>query len=222
MDFKEISPLLVQFAVRNKEKWNELDGAQGDGDMGVTVLMGAQALAASAESCNSLKEWFEVGGKALRKAAPSTMGILIASALIASSKQIPEHTEELSLNDWVRVQQSIIDEIQKRGGANLGDKTVLDALIPAVQSFAEAVDQGEALHEALHKAALTAKQSAEATASMVSRIGRSSWLGERTLGNIDGGAWLCYQLYDFMMNCVEVVVEVEVEAGENLDSKRSR
>ena len=200
MDFKRISPLLVEFAERNKEKWNELDGAQGDGDLGVTILLGSQALAESAHTCSSVKEWFQVGGKALRKAAPSTMGILIASALIAASKSIPEGKNELALEDWVMIQQCMAEEIQKRGGAKLGDKTVLDAFIPAIQVFGEAVRNGKELDQVLMEAAMAAKQAAEETSSMVSKIGRSSWLGERAQGNIDGGAWVCYQLYEFLLD----------------------
>ncbi|MEW9672626.1 DAK2 domain-containing protein [Ammoniphilus sp. 3BR4] len=199
MNFKTISPLLVAFAERHKEKWNELDGAQGDGDLGVTMLLGAKALAESAETCHSVKEWFQVGGKALRKAAPSTMGILIASALIAAGKSIEPDQAELSLEDWVNIQQSMADEIQKRGGAKLGDKTVLDAFIPAVQIFREGVQRGKSSGQILTDVTHAAKKSAEETAAMMSKIGRSSWLGERAQGHVDGGAWVCYQLYEFAL-----------------------
>lgn len=202
MDFKTISSLLVDFAERNKERWNELDGAQGDGDLGVTIVLGAKALAESAERCGSVQEWFEAGGKALRKAAPSTMGILIASALIAAGKSMEPGKSVFTPADWASVQQSMADEIQKRGGAKPGDKTVLDAFIPAVQCFREGASKGLSLAQILTDAAATAKRSAEATASMVSKIGRSSWLGERAQGNVDGGAWVCYQVYEFVRNII--------------------
>lgn len=191
---------LVEFAQHNKEKWNQLDGAQGDGDLGITIHLGAKALEETAVSSRSLKEWFETGGKALRKAAPSTMGILIASALIAAGKSLQEHKNSLTPREWVSIQQCMIDEIQKRGGAKLGDKTVLDALIPAVQAFSDAVNKGETLTAALEQTVEAAKVAAENTATLVSKIGRSSWLGERSQGNVDGGAWVCFQLYEFLLN----------------------
>lgn len=200
MDFKKISPLLVEFAERNKEAWNKLDGAQGDGDLGVTIVLGAEALAESAASCHTVKEWFEIGGKALRKAAPSTMGILIASALISAGKSLDSEKMVLTLEDWIGIQNCMVEEIQKRGGAKLGDKTVLDALIPAVQVFISCVDDGKSVQQILTETTDIAKQSAESTASLVSKIGRSSWLGERALGNVDGGAWVCYQLYEFILD----------------------
>lgn len=198
MDFKRISSALVAFAERHQHEWNELDGAQGDGDLGVTIRIGAQALADCAESCGSLKEWFETGGKALRKAAPSTMGILLASALIAAGRSMSEGKPDLSLADWAAIQQSMADEIGRRGGAKPGDKTVLDALLPAVRAFADGVRSGHPPKDVVAAAATAAKQGAEQTAGMVSRTGRSSWLGERAVGHIDGGAWVCFQLYEFM------------------------
>lgn len=203
MNFKKISPLLVEFAERNKDKWNALDGAQGDGDLGITIVLGANALAASAETCSSVKEWFQEGGKALRKAAPSTMGILIASAMIKAGKSIEENKENLTLNDWVIIQKSMVEEIQMRGGAKLGDKTILDAFVPALQTFSDSVEKGWNPIQILNEVTATAKQSAEETAFLVSKIGRSSWLGERAQGNIDGGAWVCYQVYDFVLNLIK-------------------
>jgi dihydroxyacetone kinase-like protein len=199
MDFKEFSLLLVQFAEQNMERWNELDGAQGDGDLGVTIVLGARALADTAPNCTTLKQWFQEGGKSLRKAAPSTMGILIASSLIAAGKAMQEEKAAYTLEEWTAIQQTIVDEIQKRGGAKLGDKTVLDALIPAVDTFNDGIAKGKNLEQILAEVVVVAKQSAEQTSSLVSKIGRSSWLGERAQGNIDGGAWVCYQLYDFIL-----------------------
>lgn len=198
MNLQKISHLLVEFSERNKDKWNELDGAQGDGDLGITIDLSARALAETSETCSSVKEWFMSGGKAIRIAAPSTMGILIASALIAASKSIDEGKGNLTLEDWVSIQQSMANEIQKRGGAQLGDKTVLDAFIPAIQAFNEEVENGHNLKQILSEATAAAKKSAEETADLVSKIGRSSWIGERARGNMDGGAWVCYQIYEFL------------------------
>ncbi|WP_180994084.1 dihydroxyacetone kinase subunit L [Bacillus sp. Marseille-P3661] len=196
--FKEFGLLLDQFAKDHKEQFNELDGAQGDGDLGITVVCCGQALAKAANETENLQQWFNVGGKTVRKEAPSTMGILIASALIAVSKSLDEKQGQLTPNDWIKVQETMINEIQRRGGAQLGDKTILDAFIPASDAFASIINEGGSLKEALAKATVVAKESAESTAGLVSKIGRSSWLGERAKDNIDGGAWLCYKIYDLI------------------------
>ncbi|PLS16126.1 hypothetical protein CVD28_18985 [Bacillus sp. M6-12] len=198
MNINKISTLMVKFTEENKDKWNELDGAQGDGDLGVTMHLAAQALAESAERCNSVKEWLEVGGKQIRKAAPSTMGILIASALISAGRSIKDQQKELNLEDWITIQENMAAEIQQRGGAKLGDKTILDSFIPALHAFSDGVKRGDDLSQILNETTVIAKNSAEGTSSMISKIGRSSWLGKRSQGNIDGGAWVCYQIYDFI------------------------
>jgi len=194
----EFGEQIEKFSERLKTKLNQLDAAQGDGDLGLTIYQGGIALHEASKTCESVQEWFEVGGKKVRKSAPSTMGILLASALIGVGKRLEKGQNQLNQEDWIVVQNTMIQEIQKRGGAQLGDKTILDALIPASEAFALAVKDGKGLEDALRSASLTAKRSAEATVQLDSKIGRSSWLGERAKGNIDGGAWFCYLTYEFL------------------------
>lgn len=204
MNKEEFSVRIVEFAKNNKEKWNELDALQGDGDLGTTLFLAAKSFAELSDQCSTVQEWFERGGKAVRKSAPSTMGILIASSLISTGKFLKdsEVNNSLTPKDWVKVQHMFIESIQKRGGAKKGDKTILDALIPAVEAFEAVVDSGGSLREALKEAFLSAKTGAENTVQMTSKTGRSSWLGERSKGKMDGGAFACYQFYEFLSNYV--------------------
>jgi phosphoenolpyruvate---glycerone phosphotransferase subunit DhaL len=203
LTLRELGELIEKFAEQVKSKLNQLDAAQGDGDLGATIYNGGIALNETSITCDSIQEWFEVGGKKVRKAAPSTMGILLASALIGVGKRLEKGQTQLNVEDWIIVQETMIQEIQKRGGAQLGDKTILDALIPASEAFSLAIKEGKDLEAALKSAALTAKSSAEATAQLDSKIGRSSWLGERAKGNIDAGAWFCYLSYEFLAKVIK-------------------
>lgn len=198
MDWRQIAESLPEFAEKNRAVWNELDAAQGDGDLGVTLQLAANALADAAAVAGTVRDWLLEGGRAVRKAAPSTMGILLASALIAAGKALPPETGELSSRDWLLVQKTMAEEIMRRGGAQRGDKTVLDAFLPAIEAYEEGLEQNLAAEELMAKAAEAANRSAEATADMASKTGRSSWLGERASGRIDGGAWFCYQLYEWL------------------------
>jgi dihydroxyacetone kinase len=198
MDWRAFGESLRSFAEQNKKTWNELDSAQGDGDLGVTIELAANAMADAAKTSQSLQQWLQDGGKSLRKAAPSTMGILLASALIAAGKSLSPDNNSPSMQEWLEIQKTMAEEIQRRGSAQLGDKTMLDAFLPAIDAFAKGVAENLPPAELMSQTAGVAKHSAEATASMVSRIGRSSWLGERASGHIDGGAWFCYQLYDWI------------------------
>ncbi|MBD1382424.1 dihydroxyacetone kinase subunit L [Metabacillus arenae] len=202
LNYKEFSFIFNEFATENKTKLNELDGAQGDGDLGMTILYTSQALLKSADSSDNLQQWLEVGGKTVRREAPSTMGILLASSLIAVSKTLNEGQTSLSPNEWVQVQQTMINEIKKRGGAQLGDKTLLDAFIPAVETFSISINNGDSIEEAIKNASQAAKHAADKTAELTSKIGRSSWIQERSQGNIDGGAWACYKVYELLAKSI--------------------
>lgn len=195
---------LVEFAESNREQWNTLDGMQGDGDLGTTLLLAVRSFAEVLEQHESPQAWFELGGKAIRRAAPSTMGILIASSFLSAGRYLKSSgiSCSLELQDWVEVQRRIVESIREKGSAEQGDKTILDALIPAVEAFSEAVSNGGGLEDALKSAAQAAKEGAEKTAHMVARTGRSSWVGERARGIMDGGAVACSQFYKFLSDTI--------------------
>jgi|SRR5699024_5326718 len=195
--FKEFTDNLIEFLQENKSYWNDLDAAQGDGDLGSTLIRAGEALQEVSKQDLSVKEWFFLAGETIRKNAPSTLGVLIALAFTKSSKLISNETSFRNVN-WGEVQKEMINEIQYRGNAKLGDKTILDALIPAVDAYNQSISEGKDNKNALQYAAYIAKKEANKTIQMVAQTGRSSWLGEKSKGNIDGGAMFCAQLYEFI------------------------
>lgn len=202
---KTLAKQFNQFAQKIKDELNQLDAAQGDGDLGVTIVNGAKALAETTKKADSISDWFLQGGKAFRKAAPSTMGILLASALIKVGKEYQDKEDSTyTLKDFADIQNIMIQEIQSRGGAKLGDKTILDAFIPASEKFSESINMTDDLTTALKLAATSAKNSAENTKELEPKTGRSRWLGKRSKGKIDGGAWFCYLTYQFLYESVKL------------------
>jgi dihydroxyacetone kinase len=91
-------------------------------------------------------------------------------------------------NAWAAAFQAGCIAVGELGGAGLGDRTMLDALLPAAEAFADAVRSGRPVVDALRAAATAAKVGAAATAQMRPRRGRSSYLGDRALGHLDPGA----------------------------------
>jgi dihydroxyacetone kinase-like protein len=81
-----------------------------------------------------------------------------------------------------------LDQIKKKGGANIGDKTMVDALEPAVEALREGVESSLKLNKMFEKAALKSAEGAEHTKTMVAKHGRSKYVGERSLGFVDPGA----------------------------------
>ena len=120
------------------------------------------------------------------KVGPSTMGTLLATALMRAGKVVMGKAE-LAPSDLVAMLQAAEVGMQERGKAQLGDKTILDALHPANEAFAAAIAAGEPVEAAGKKALAAAEAGRDAVTPRRSQIGRASWVGERTEGQIDPG-----------------------------------
>jgi dihydroxyacetone kinase-like protein len=99
---------------------------------------------------------------------------------------------ELGLEDWLLALQAAVDGVIMRGKAELGDKTMVDALTPAVEALKKAVADGAPISQALRDSAEAAKRGMEATTPLVARKGRASYLGPRSADHQDPGATSSY------------------------------
>jgi len=123
----------------------ELDQAVGDGDLGVTAVKLAKALEAAADQGDAdLGRFLAQTGMPLNRAAPSTMGTLMATALMQAGKRMVGK-ESLTATDLAQLLSAATEGVRTRGKANLGDKTLLDALQPASAAFAAALSEGKPL-----------------------------------------------------------------------------
>jgi dihydroxyacetone kinase len=170
-----------------------LDQAVGDGDMGYTLGKIADALTeyATTAPTSDLGKFLAGAGMLANKVGPSTMGTLLATALMRAGKAIMGKSE-LAPADLVAMFQAAEQGIQERGKAQLGDKTILDALHPANVAFAAAIAAGEPVPVAGKQALAAAQAGRDAVTPRRSQIGRASWVGERTEGQVDPGcaAWV--------------------------------
>jgi dihydroxyacetone kinase-like protein len=101
---------------------------------------------------------------------------------------------ELTLKDWIAALDSAINGVMMRGKANLGDKTMLDTLIPALNTLKDCSANGAHLPEALNAAEKSAEEGMLSTTPLVAKKGRASYLGERSAGTQDPGATSSYYL----------------------------
>jgi dihydroxyacetone kinase len=172
----------------NEATITELDQAVGDGDLGVTAVKLADALEDSAKQGGGadIGKFLAQTGMALNRAAPSTMGTLMATALMQAGKAAMGK-ESLPLAELPKLLGAAADGVQTRGKANLGDKTILDALRPAAEAFATAVAEGRALPQAAEAMVAAAREGRDRVTPLRNRIGRAGWLGERTEGKVDPG-----------------------------------
>lgn len=165
-----------------------LDQALGDGDMGITMGKIAAALLDYVDQTpvEDIGQWLAKAGMTANRAGPSTMGTLTATALMRAGKAV-KGKRELTADDLVAMFNAADQGMQDRGKAKPGDKTIIDAIHPAAQAFEVAIGAGASLQEAGSQALRAAEEGRDSVTPLRSKIGRASWVGERTEGKLDPG-----------------------------------
>jgi dihydroxyacetone kinase-like protein len=130
------------------------------------------------------------------------MGALLGTALIEAGKEV-RGRNQVGLQEVARMVSAAAAGVQERGKAGLGDKTMLDALIPAAEALERSVQEEHSLLEALRRAQFAAEQGAQSTSEMKAAFGRARWLGERTIGHLDPGATAISLVFCSIVRSVE-------------------
>ncbi len=167
---------------------NDLDQAMGDGDIGITLEKIGIALGeyAQTQPVDDIGKWLGKAGMVANKAGSSSFGTLLATALMRAGKPVTGKTT-LTDDDLAAMFTAAAQGMQERGKANLGDKTVLDAIFPAADAFSQALDAGNTATQAGAAALAAAEAGRDAVTPLRSKIGRASWVGERSEGKVDPG-----------------------------------
>jgi triose/dihydroxyacetone kinase / FAD-AMP lyase (cyclizing) len=146
-------------------------------------------LAIDAHALGTPSAALAVLGATLQKAIAGSSGPFYATALMRASRRLgASPSASPSPQDWADAFAQAVGAISELGGAKAGDRTMLDALIPAAEAFGQSVSAGHPARDAWGDAVAAAERGAEATASMTPRAGRASYMGERAMGAPDGGA----------------------------------
>ncbi|WP_108459731.1 dihydroxyacetone kinase family protein [Devosia naphthalenivorans] len=171
-----------------------LDAAIGDGDMGLSIANGCRAIREelppeSADIAALLSE----AGLIFSEKAGATIGALVGTALIRAGKSVRSKTT-IGLPDLATMLLAAEQGIAERGKAQAGDKTLLDALIPARLALEMAIARGTTVDGAVEAMLTAAHGGVTNTAEMVAKFGRGRYLGERSRGHEDAGATAVYLL----------------------------
>ena len=190
-DMKNVILRLCDRIEEIRDELTDIDSKLGDGDMGISMSKGAQAVRAAVEGLESsdMKLLFLTSAQALNKAAPSTMGTILSSAILALAKYTAGK-EALTEEEITAIPGVLTEAVMKRGKAQVGDKTILDAMVPYAQAIRTVYDQTKDLGQAKEMALTQARAGMESTKGMIAKTGRASWLGERNKECPDGGAWM--------------------------------
>ena len=179
----------------NRQQLTELDSAVGDGDFGISLDRGFTAVQSelSANPPADLRAVFQNAATVLIRTMGGSSGPLLGTFFLRAGATCAGKSE-LAPADVVALFQAGVEGLQQRGKAVLGDKTMLDALIPAVDAMRGALEAGSDQTEILERGAAAAEAGVRATITMQARKGRGSYLGERSVGHQDPGATGSYLL----------------------------
>jgi len=182
---------------RHHDELTQLDSVAGDGDLGVTVELAGKSmvdyLANPGE--DDIGKILMKCGMQINKASPSTFGTLLASAFMEAGKAVLGH-KEIQFKDLLPLGRSAVEGVKKRGKAEVGDKTILDALVPAVEAFGEGLAKEKDSNIILADVVKAAKAGAEATIQMKAKYSRASYRQDGAIGLQDAGATAIYYLME--------------------------
>ena len=182
--------------IAKKPYLTEVDSAIGDGDHGIGMAGGMQKAKKKLmkmEAEENVYAVFEAAGKAMLLSMGGASGVIFGSLYLAGAKD-EEAKAVLTAEDLAKMERKSLAAIQERGKAEVGDKTMVDALAPAVEAMEAACDKG--LAEMLRAAEEAARQGMENTKNYQAKFGRAKSLMERAIGSQDAGAtsvWLIFQ-----------------------------
>jgi dihydroxyacetone kinase-like protein len=174
----------------NKEYLTDLDSAIGDADHGINMDRGFQAIAKKLPELGTMTDIgaiLKACGMTLITTVGGASGPLYGTAFLQAGSALAGK-EELEPGDLLVAGEAALKGVLMRGKATLGDKTMVDALTPAIAALREALAAGAKAAEALEKASTAAEAGMTGTIPIQARKGRASYLGERSIGHQDPGA----------------------------------
>jgi phosphoenolpyruvate---glycerone phosphotransferase subunit DhaL len=180
---------IAQTAVDNEKYFGDLDAVVGDGDFGYSLARGFEKI---------LEGWDDIDRSDIATFLKK-VGMIVTSRIGGTSGPIwgtgfmragmaADPGSDLSGDAVVRMLRSATDGIKARGQSDVGDKTLLDALVPMTDRIEQEIQSGSDAGAVLAAAAQTAREAADATVDMVAKRGRASYTGERSKGSVDAGA----------------------------------
>jgi phosphoenolpyruvate---glycerone phosphotransferase subunit DhaL len=188
-DVDRVVRVIARTAIDNEAYFGDLDSVVGDGDLGYSLARGFEKLLEGWDDLDrtDIGTFLKRAGIVLTSRIGGTSGPLWGTAFLRAGATAGA-TDQLTGAQVVAMLRAAAAGIQARGNAEIGDKTLLDALVPLTDRLERELQGGADARTALAAVAATARQAAEATTDMVARRGRASYTGERSRGSVDAGA----------------------------------
>lgn len=186
---REMMIYVADVIVESKELLCEADRNIGDGDHGIGMAAGLERCREElrAREFTDVYDVFSTSGRTMIRTMGGASGIIFGMLFYAGSRSMPSQSE-IGVSEFSCMFEKALTEIQAKGHAEVGDKTVVDALHPMVVSLRHSSESALPFKEALRRACLAAEEGKEASRHYVARVGKAKALGERAVGFPDAGA----------------------------------
>jgi phosphoenolpyruvate---glycerone phosphotransferase subunit DhaL len=188
-DVEWVVRVMAETVVANEAYFGDLDAVVGDGDFGYSMARGFEIVLSGWDEFDrtDISTFLKKVAVTITSRIGGTSGPIWGTGFLRAATTAAGENA-LDADRIVAMLRAAVDGIKARGGAELGDKTLLDALIPATDAIEERVKAGSPAAETLRAAAISARSAAEATRPMLAKKGRAAYTGERSVGSLDAGA----------------------------------
>jgi len=185
---EQVVRTIAETAIENERYFGDLDAVVGDGDFGYSLARGFEKLLEGWDELDrsNAGAFLKRTGMVIASRIGGTSGPLWGTAFIRAGAAAGD--AELTGEQAVAMLRAAIEGIKARGQSDVGDKTLLDALVPMTDRLEASLAGGASIQEAIRAAAAAAREAADATSGMVAKRGRAAYTGERSRGSVDAGA----------------------------------
>ena len=192
---------IINAIKQNKDYLTQVDGEIGDGDHGINMNKGFTMAGEQINESNSFSDSAKILSQVLLMEIGGSMGPLYGTFFNKFWSEAKE-SEKITAAIFLKMLESALKGVKEMGMAEVGDKTIIDTLSPAVEEFRTRVDSNSGFHDSLIKSLHSAEKGRDSTKEMIARIGRSARLGERSKGVLDAGAVSCFIILQSMYSSI--------------------
>lgn len=180
---------IAETAVENEKYFGDLDAVVGDGDFGYSLARGFEKLLEGWDDIDrsSAGAFLKRSGMIITSRIGGTSGPIWGTAFMRAGATAGDETS-LTWQQVIAMLRGSVEGIKARGQSDVGDKTLLDALVPFIDNLEREFQGGSDTGAALAAAATATRAAADATSDMIAKRGRASYTGERSKGSVDAGA----------------------------------
>jgi dihydroxyacetone kinase phosphoprotein-dependent L subunit len=188
-DVERVVRVIAETAVANEKYFGDLDAVVGDGDFGYSLARGFEIVVAQWDGFDrtDITTFLRKVAVVVTSRVGGTSGPIWGTAFLRAAAAVTGQSE-VDGADAVAMLRAAAEGIMARGGASLGEKTLLDSLVPATDEIERQVAAGADALTTLRAAAAVARSTADDTAKLQARRGRAAYTGERSIGSVDAGA----------------------------------